>query len=96
MVRMRFLHLYEKCGKTKKKLQDFSRSFFVRVAGLEPATYWFVASCAIQLRHIRICDDPNIELAKHLSRGLHKIFFIFLLDGGSPKACKPAVSVPKS
>lgn len=34
---------------------------FVRVAGLEPATYWFVASCAIQLRHIRI-DSPNIKI----------------------------------
>lgn len=56
----------------------------MRVAGLEPATYWFVASCAIQLRHIRICDDPNIELAKYLSRGIRKIFsffLIFLLEG---------------
>lgn len=43
----------ENFGRAKKKLRDFSRSF-VRVAGLEPATYWFVASCAIQLRHIRI------------------------------------------
>ncbi len=69
----------------------------MRVAGLEPATYWFVASCAIQLRHIRICDDPNIELAKYLSRGIRKIFSFFLIFfiGGSPKAYKPAVSAPK-
>ena len=62
---------------SKKKPRNFFRGFFVRVAGLEPATYWFVASCAIQLRHIRICDDPNIELAKYLSRGIRKIFSFF-------------------
>lgn len=37
-----------------KKAPGESLGAFVRVAGLEPATYWFVASCAIQLRHIRI------------------------------------------
>ncbi len=46
-------------GKMKKKepakTQCFCGFFVARLKGLEPLTYWFVASHSIQLSYKRIC-----------------------------------------
>ena len=49
-----------------RKDQSCDWSFLLRVPGLEPGAFWFVAKRSIQLGYIRVCllslTCPNIEL----------------------------------
>ncbi len=53
-------------------------SFLVRLEGLEPPTYWFVASHSIQLSYSRI---PSIDSLIILAQGDKKCKTFFLVMG---------------
>ena len=44
----------------KKQIPGWVSAFLVRWKGLEPLTYWFVASHSIQLSYQRITHFPNV------------------------------------
>ena len=45
----------------KRKGQSYRLTFpFLRVPGLEPGAFWFVAKRSIQLGYIRLIVGPNI------------------------------------
>ena len=50
-----FLHGY------KKDPSLFERDLFLRVPGLEPGAFWFVAKRSIQLGYIRL-SDPKYRI----------------------------------
>ena len=56
--------------KKERRLTYRETSSFLRVPGLEPGAFWFVAKRSIQLGYIRLIDGPNIAYCRLLSRGI--------------------------
>ena len=54
------LHFSPDFCQIKKTLLLPRRIFFLRVPGLEPGAFWFVAKRSIQLGYIRLIDGPKI------------------------------------
>ena len=52
----------------KEKVCLATNLFSLRVPGLEPGAFWFVAKRSIQLGYIRLIDGPNIAYCRLLSR----------------------------
>ena len=52
-------------------------SILVRPKGLEPLTYWFVASHSIQLSYERMYSCQTQQLYYHIFVGLSRVFYIF-------------------
>ena len=46
--------------KKERRLTYCETSSFLRVPGLEPGAFWFVAKRSIQLGYIRLIDGPKI------------------------------------
>ena len=60
----------------KSRPDDSDRLFLARLKGLEPLTYWFVASHSIQLSYRRITLFSPINIAKFERKV--KAFFLVL------------------
>ena len=53
-------------GENKKKRDSaFAKSLFLRVPGLEPGAFWFVAKRSIQLGYIRVLLSSLVDGSKY-------------------------------
>ena len=67
--------IYQACGLDKKRTKLSLRPFLVRRKGLEPPTYWFVASHSIQLSYRRI--DALLNALAYISTCYYKMQALF-------------------